>query len=38
MTYVDAIYDLFSMEELDLELDSCYKSEYNPEIVEAKEI
>ena len=38
LTYVDAIYDLFSMEELDFELDSCYKSEYNPEIVEAKEI
>lgn len=38
LTYVDAIYDLFSMEELDLELNSCYKSEYNPEIIEAKEI
>ena len=38
ITYVDAVYDLFSMEELDLEFDSCYKSEYNPESVKVDEI
>ena len=38
VTYVDAIYDLFSMEELDLEVNSYYKNEYNPEIVKAEEI
>ena len=38
LTYVDAIYDLFGMEELDLELNSCYKSEYDPKIIEAEEI
>lgn len=38
LSYVDAIYDLFSMEELDFERNSYYKSEYNPEIVKAEEI
>ena len=38
LTYVDAIYDLIDMGELDLELDSGYEDTDDPEIVEAEEM
>ena len=38
LTYVDAIYDLIDMGELDLEFDSGHENADDPEIVEAKEI
>ena len=37
-TYVDAIYDLIDMGELDLEFDSGHENADDPEIVEAEEI
>ena len=38
LTYIDAIYDLIDMGELDLELDSGYEDTDDPEIVEAEEM
>lgn len=38
LTYVDAIYDLIDMGELDLEFDSGHENADDPEIVEAEEI
>ena len=38
LTYIDAIYDLIDMGELDLELDSGYENTDEPEIVEVDEI
>ena len=38
LTYVDAIYDLIDMGELDLEFDSGHENADDPEIVRAEEI
>lgn len=38
LTYIDAIYDLIDMGELDLEFDSGHENADDPEIVEAEEI
>lgn len=38
LNYVDAIYDLIDMGELDLELDSGYEDTDDAEIVEAEEM
>ena len=38
LTYIDAIYDLIDMGELDLELDSGYESADEPNIVKAEEM
>ena len=38
LTYVDAIYDLIDMGELDLEFDSSHENADDPEIVEVEEI
>ena len=38
LNYIDAIYNLIDMGELDLELDSVYEDTDDPEIVEAEEM